>query len=382
MAIIDAFSAPTIVRDVNTYSRRHGLPPAQITKTRDRGCMAGCTNADRQGWYGEETLDLEAVHTMAPGARLAYYGAADPSNRGLLNSLGRVLDDDQASIVTNSYGTIGLAPSRPTVKAQERLAQQAIAQGVGLYFSSGDEGDERIELGRVSTDYPASSPMGDGGRRAPASESGPSRTTCSSSAGVRASRCSGRTAGSPGRPGGFLYGSGGGTSPLFDEPAYQLPVVPRRLATRYGGRARVVPDISMDGDPNTGMLVGETQTFPGGHTGVTGSTRIGGTSLSSPLLAGYMALANQVAGARLGFINPALYELSGDAAIRDIRPAQTRVAAVVGFFNNNVDSSDGKLIELRTFDHDSTLRTKPGYDNVTGLGSPAGDNLIEALAGP
>ena len=100
------------------------------------------------------------------------------------------------------------------------------------------------------------------------------------------------------------------------------------------------------------------------------------------LVAAHLALANQLAGARLGFINPALYELSGDAAIRDIRPAQTRVAAVVGFFNNNVDSSDGKLIELRTFDHDSTLRTKPGYDNVTGLGSPAGDNLIEALAGP
>ena len=380
VGIIDAFSATTIIRDVNTYSRRHGLPPAQITKTRDRGCMAGCTNADRQGWYGEETLDLEAVHTMAPGAHLAYYGAADPSNRGLLNSLGRVLDDDQASIVTNSYGTIGLAPSRPTVKAQERLAQQAIAQGVGLYFSSGDEGDERIELGRVSTDYPASSPrvtavggtsLGVGPLQNHLFELG---------WGTRLSLL-GKNGWKPRPPGGFLYGSGGGTSPLFGEPAYQIPVVPRRLATLYGGRSRVVPDISMDGDPNTGMLVGETQTFPGGHTRY-GEYRIGGTSLSSPLLAGYMALANQLAGARLGFINPALYELSGDAAIRDIRPAQTRVAAVVGFFNNNVDSSDGKLIELRTFDHDSTLRTKPGYDNVTGLGSPAGDNLIEALAGP
>jgi hypothetical protein len=95
-----------------------------------------------------------------------------------------------------------------------------------------------------------------------------------------------------------------------------------------------------------------------------------------------MALANQDAGSRLGFINPALYELAGDVAVRDIRPARTKVAAVVGFFNNNVNSSNGKVIELRTFDHDSTLRTKPGYDNVTGLGSPAGDNLIEALAGP
>jgi hypothetical protein len=55
---------------------------------------------------------------------------------------------------------------------------------------------------------------------------------------------------------------------------------------------------------------------------------------------------------------------------------------VVGYFNNGVNSSGGKTLLLRTFDHDSSLRTKKGYDNVTGLGSPGGANLIEALAGP
>ena len=53
---------------------------------------------------------------------------------------------------------------------------------------------------------------------------------------------------------------------------------------------------------------------------------------------------------------------------------------MVGYFNNGVDSSGGKAILLRTFDRDSSLRTKKGYDNVTGLGTP-GANLIGALAG-
>ena len=62
----------------------------------------------------------------------------------------------------------------------------------------------------------------------------------------------------------------------------------------------------MVGDPNTGMLVGQTQTFPEGvHYD---EYRIGGTSLSSPLFAGVMALADDLLGHHHGFINPTLYK--------------------------------------------------------------------------
>ena len=108
----------------------------------------------------------------------------------------------------------------------------------------------------------------------------------------------------PSPPGSFLYGSGGGTTRLFTEPHYQNGVVPKRLARRFGGRGRVVPDISMDGDPNSGMLEGETQTFPDGSHRYS-EYRIGGTSLSSPLFAGVMALADQRAHFHHGFANPA-----------------------------------------------------------------------------
>ena len=145
---------------------------------------------------------------------------------------------------------------------------------------------------------------------------------------------------SPQPPGDFRYGSGGGTSRLFGEPGYQRPVVPGSLVRRYGGVGRVVPDISMDGDPNSGMLVGETQTFPDGSVKY-GEYRVGGTSLSSPLFAGYMAVADQRAGFHHGFVNPALYGLSGSHAIRDVRPSPTQIAVVRNNFNNGVDKSGG-----------------------------------------
>ena len=65
----------------------------------------------------------------------------------------------------------------------------------------------------------------------------------------------------------------------------------------------------MVGDPNTGFLVGQTQTFPEGVS--YDEYRIGGTSLSSPLFAGVMALADQQAGVHHGFANPFLYSLAG-----------------------------------------------------------------------
>jgi len=100
----------------------------------------------------------------------------------------------------------------------------------------------------------------------------------------------------PAPPGDHIYGSGGGTSLFYAEPDYQKPVVPKKLAKANGGKpARVVPDVSLVGDPNTGMLIGQTQTFPDGTTKYS-EYRLGGTSLSSPLMAGVMALADQQAG--------------------------------------------------------------------------------------
>jgi subtilase family serine protease len=376
VAILDAFAAPTMNADVQRYSKRHGLPPAKFSQKVFHGCKVGCDIADQQGWYGEETLDVEAVHTMAPGARIKYIGAADPGP-GLTKALAYAVDHKVAAIATNSYGYLGEDIPRSQVEVQQQIFQQAISEGMGLYFSSGDEGDEQATLGHTSADFPASSPdvTAVGGTTLGVGPSNNYRFEVGWGTMVTGQA---RNTWSPKPPGDFLYGSGGGTSRLFGEPGYQRKVVPASLAHRYGGVGRVVPDISMDGDPNSGMLVGETQTFPSGAVRYD-EYRIGGTSLSSPLFAGYMAVADQRAGFHHGFVNPTLYGLSGTDAIRDIRPSPTQIAVVRNDFDNGVNASGGVTTTLRSADLDGTLHTTRGYDDVTGLGAPGASRLLKAL---
>ena len=183
-----------------------------------------------------------------------------------------------------------------------------------------------------------------------------------------------------GTPGSFVYGSGGGTSMLFPEPSYQQGVVPASLSGYWGigFDNRVVPDIATVGDPNTGMLVGETQIFPKGSARY-GEYRIGGTSLSCPLMAGIMALADQRAGTPHGFANPALYALAGTGAVRDIVDPATTMAVVRANYVNDVNAKQGVYYVLRSLNQTGTLQTIPGYDDVTGIGSPNGEAFLQAL---
>jgi subtilase family serine protease len=185
---------------------------------------------------------------------------------------------------------------------------------------------------------------------------------------------------SPAAPGAYLYGSGGGTSTLFPEPSYQHGVVPDALANvNQAFPGRVVPDISMDGDPTTGFLVGQTQQFPAGDGGVQyGEYRIGGTSLSSPLFAGLMALADDLSGSPHGFINPTLYSLAGSSSITDVTHADG--AAVRVDYINSVNDKKGTVTSVRTFDFAGlTISTGPGYDNTTGLGVPNGVTFLHHI---
>src|SRR6266498_3130680 len=61
---------------------------------------------DASGWYGEETLDVEAVHAMAQGANIHYYASASCFDSDFLDTLGKVVDDGDAQLVTNSWGDL------------------------------------------------------------------------------------------------------------------------------------------------------------------------------------------------------------------------------------------------------------------------------------
>jgi subtilase family serine protease len=380
VAIIDAYAAPTILQDANTWSAKRGLPPFQGSQFQQVVAPGTFHHPERglaqdpQGWYGEETLDVEAVHGMAPKANVVYVGA--PNNfQDLDAALNFVVDRHLAQIVTNSYGFNTELLPHGYITPVEATLIQAAATGIGVYFSSGDNSDESLVDGYITADWPASSPwvtavggtsLAVGATNNYLFETGWGTKTDSWSISQA------KWLSTP--PGSWLYGAGGGVSRIFGEPGYQASVVPSSVFTTQGRTGRAVPDISAFADPNTGYIVGETQTFPDGSVKYD-EYRIGGTSLSSPIMAGIMALADQAAGHVHGFANPAFYALAGTSAFRDIvNPADT-VAVVRVNYNNGVDASAGLNYRLRTMNQCLSLQTTPGWDDVTGLGTPTSDFL-------
>jgi subtilase family serine protease len=383
VAVIDAFAAPTIVSDVNRYSKDNGVPTfkkGQFRQVWAPGLVQAPPVDDEQGWYGEETLDIEAVHGMAPGARIVYVGALSNEDTDMDAAMNWVVDHHAAQIISNSYGDLGEDVAPDLVKAETAMFVQAAIEGIGVYFSSGDDGDEFLDpdVGYRTVDWPASSPwvtdvggtsLGVGANNNYLFETGWGTSMSTLVDGVW----------TPDLPGDFVYGSGGGTSQLMGEPWYQFRVVPKAISHYFSSKpGRAVPDVAMDGDPTTGMLVGETQTFSNGTYYDT--YRIGGTSVSCPLFAGVMALADQRAGHPHGFANPAFYKLAGSRAYRDIVNPHSIVAVVRSDFDNGENTADGLTFSVRTMNQTGTLHTIRGYDDVTGMGTPNGEAFLNALS--
>jgi subtilase family serine protease len=381
VAVTDAYASPTIRTDVDRYSRSRGLAPLgrdQLTEIEPRPLTSpdGGAHCDPGGWYAEESLDVEAVHLLAPRARVVYAGARDCSNVALDEAITTVLDGELAQVITNSWGSPGESAGRAQLRAFADTFLQAAIEGIGVIFASGDNGDQVARRGVRTVDFPASAPwvttvggtslgIGAGGERVFETGWGVDRTTLVAGAWA-----------SP--PGSFLYGSGGGTSRVFEQPDYQSHAVPDSLSRYFGGaRARTVPDLAMVGDPNTGIVVGVSQTFPDGVR--YGEYRIGGTSLAAPLVAAMELLADQHAGMHHGFLNPALYRLGGTDALRDVVALEAPLAAVRVDYGNRLDASGGLVQSLRTLGQTHSLHTARGYDDVTGLGTLRGMAFIEAL---
>ena len=329
-----------------------------------------------QGWYGEETLDVEAVHAMAPGAKVVYVGASN-CLEGLDTAWAETIDNHVADVITNSWtdGTDDITLlGTDYVEFYEQFSTEAALTGITVNFSSGDDGDHTAggtDLASKTVEFPADLPLvtGVGGtsvfvgsHRQWLGEYGWQTDYSTLTNG----------AWTPPPPGTYNSGGGGGTSQLFTQPWYQAGKVPTSISEYYSSTPmRAVPDIAMAGDPNTGMIVGETQVFPDGT--YWDQYRIGGTSLSSPLLAGVVAVANQVHRHPLGFINPLYYRLLGTRALHDTVAPTSPVAQVRTDYTNFLDNTQGKFWRLETVDvQSSTLHDTPGYDNETGVGTPRG----------
>ncbi len=423
IGIVDAFASPTIVDDVNRFSANHGLPLLNSSNFQQI-VVPGTLNFpenrfDPAGWYGEESLDIEWVHAIAPDASLVYAGAQN-SAQPLDHALIHLIDNGLADIITNSWGVFGDLLPVGHIQADERAFMQAAAQGISILFSSGDDGDVAAIIGIASGSWPATSPYvtAVGGtslllKTASGSkeEYGWGTYTSTFTDAVISNTGDFVSATSLPWPPAFLYGSGGGPSLRFLQPAYQQGVVPDALATSttdangnpipLSAAVRVVPDVAMVGDPNTGALYGQTYNVSGdalidaGCTPLPGKLeycerRIGGTSLASPLFAGVLALVNQArldAGKSvIGFANPALYSKAGSGLVDVLAPSKPLALL------RNFEGTTGLITRFRTINSavtdatspviegaDSSLRTTRGYDNVTGLGTPNVPALVPAL---
>ena len=212
-------------------------------------------------WNEEETLDVAAVHSMAPGANIHYVGAQD-CDTGIDAAINNVLQHHSADIVSNSYGDTGEDGLGDEVALEHSLFLQAALEGIGFYFSSGDDGDDVIDgLPHPEPDYPSSDPLVTsvgGTDLAVNSANGYLFETSwgDDSDSVDFSTSPSSYAGRP-LPGDFL-GGGGGVSALFTEPLYQRLAVPRLLAASLNGatpRCEWSLDVAAVADPETGFEI-------------------------------------------------------------------------------------------------------------------------------
>jgi len=192
----------------------------------------------------------------------------------------------------------------------------------------------------------------------------------------------------------FYFGSGGGESQFFAKPAYQsgLP-----------GTGRQQPDVSLVADPYTGATIIYSYNNPGTYT----VSVIGGTSASCPMFSGVWAIVNQKSqqknGHSAGLAAPYMYSLPANAVYDVVQSTPFSVSSLAGnIFTGAIQPiywSPTALVgpdvptkftsmfyqgtSTRWYDNgfglDSTLTTGPGWDNVTGVGTPKGANFINAI---
>jgi subtilase family serine protease len=317
---------------------------------------------------------VESVHIAAPDAKVVLVGAdCDPSGfgesplalQGYLDAATRVVDSHLADVVSNSWDSPVFTYSPADVAAWNLVFQQGALEGIGFDYAAGDGGSLGPDDGLpTSAMFPSADPWvtGVGGTSLAIGKNGTAVADYPWGDNVTQVNGSG-TGYTPPLPGTFQAGSGGGLTALFAQPGYQASVVPAALATD-GGKVRarrVVPDIAANAGSN--ILIGYTGAVT---NGVYAEVLCGGTSASTPLMAGLEADAMQAAGHPLGFANPALYRLYRTPAIRDVPAVSAQHPPIL--FGQSI-YSDGNN-NLTTLGEDQPpLQSTAGYHDVTGLGA-------------
>jgi subtilisin-like proprotein convertase family protein len=320
IAIIDAYDDPKFVSstsssflssDLHIFDAAFGLPDPFFTKVNQSGGTS--YPAGNTGWGTEIALDVEWAHSMAPAANILLVEASSASYSNLFAAVNWAKAQPGVSAVSMSFG--GGEFSGET-SYDSTFTTPAGHNGVTFLASTGDNG--------APGGYPAYSPrvVAVGGTRLFLN----SDNTYSSETG--------------------WTDSGGGVSGVEAKPSYQSSIA-------LGSR-RMIPDISLDADPNSGVAVYDSYSQGSAAPWIA----VGGTSLSSPAWAGLIAVADQ-----------------------------GRVLAGQGTLDGYTQTLP-KLYSINPADfHDVTTgnnghQAGAGYDLVTGLGTPFASAVAHDLIDP
>ena len=387
IVITDAYGSDTIAQDAQAFAAIYGLPPINLQILKAPG-LSNNPHGVQRNWQFETTLDVEWAHAMAPGANIALVLATDRAS--LDEAINYAVVHHLGNTISNSWSTIeGLGNPARDLRVN-RILEMAAAQGIDVNFVTGDFGDETVRVGFVSVDFPASSPLATAIGGTSLALNPDNSIAFQTGWGNNLTMIAETNAlnNAPINPPlhlGFQSGAGGGASLTFARPSFQSGL-------NVPGNTRLVPDIAMLADPFTGAEIIETI---GGELSV---GVIGGTSLATPMFSGIMAIAAQQAGHGLGQAAQLLYDLPA-GAVTDV-PAVSSPNNVTGMINatpftanqlaaplGNTTSFYSALYNspfstrwfVLTFGTDTSLTTGPGWDNVTGVGTPNGADFVNAL---
>jgi len=401
IAIFDAFGSPSIASDLQTFDAQNKLPnppsfrvitpegpitttPTNCTSTFSRTGPDLCS--DYFGWTDETSLDVEWSHVMAPDANILLVETPMTETEGIfgipqiVKAENYVINHHLANVITQSFGATEETFTSPAQILTQRSAfENAALHGVTVLAASGDQGSTDYycdpsngcanpdhatccESSR-SIDWPSSDPLvtavggtqlqlnAKGVRTAPDSVWNDSSATVGVTGPV------------------YTWGAGGGgLSSVFPRPWFQNGVA------STVGNSRGTPDIAMSAAVNGAVDFYDTTDPSVGGWGI-----VGGTSEASPLFSGIVALADQVAGHSLGYLNPALYSLAQSKGPNGIVPISTGSNTFTYCISADLEAND-------SCPSTSDLVTVPGfsangsYNDATGWGTVDAAKFVPALA--
>jgi subtilase family serine protease len=317
---------------------------------------------------GEVTLDIDIVNELAPKANILVYSAPGTASAGI-DTLTAIVSQNQAKVVSISYGACEKNTPQATSTAENTLFQEAAAQGQSVFSSSGDAGNAMCSQANPQSPDVSLSVIDPGGQPFNTSVGGTTLTGISPTP----TETVWNDNYTQDQGGGFHgAGSGGGVSQNSKMPTYQstaasfLGLVNANSGKGLGcggGNCREVPDVAADASLRTGYVVYSNGAW----------THTGGTSASSPLWAAFFALANASSTCRglpLGFANPALYQIASSSYLSNFYDIGATPSPISGQADNNV---------FALVADQGIYPTTADYDMTTGLGSPNGAALGKSL---